>query len=391
MGSAARHDAVFRAHRVLDEHEGREHRVRREHFGRSQTLLGKALSAQGALLDRVALDVMERAFMSSGRPSLGGNVRERIEAAAAVYSDPTLFEQPSRYFRPTGMPREMRVRRLSRLRSGERLRLTFESTYEVFEPGFADRYASYDRNAINKVHFWRHHRRGAPTVICIHSWCGGLLPFEERVFGASTLYRAGLNVALFTMPFHGGRTPSTASFPGQLFPSRDLQRSNEAWGQAVADLRVLMAWLRDEHGVGPIGVTGISLGGYTTALLASIEPSLAFAVPIVAPASFADILWHHGAGRAGRAEAERSGVTVDDMRRLWAVHSPLMRPLAIAKERTLIVWGEGDRVVPSVHQLALWEHWNRPAIRAFSGGHILQFGRLWYIRAIRKWLDRHIL
>jgi len=34
-------------------------------------------------------------------------------------------------------------------------------------------------------------------------------------------------------------------------------------------------------GTGPVGAFGMSLGGYTVALLASVEPQLAFAVPMI--------------------------------------------------------------------------------------------------------------
>jgi pimeloyl-ACP methyl ester carboxylesterase len=241
------------------------------------------------------------------------------------------------------------------------------------------------------VHFWRHAERGRPTVVCVHCWCGGVLRFEEHVFAAASLYRLGFDVALFTMPFHGRRTPPQARLAGQLFPSRNVQRTNEAFGQAVADLRVLMRWLREEQGSGPVGMMGVSLGGYTTALMASLEADLAFAIPLAAPCSFADVLWHHGKGTKALSEAEEAGITLQDLRGIFAVHCPLSHAPKLPPERMLMVWGEGDHIVTPVHQLALWRWAGRPEIYSYPGGHLVHLGRSGYLRRIRSWLRERVL
>ena len=132
-----------------------------------------------------------------------------------------------------------------------------------------------------------------------------------------------------------------------------------------------------------------SLGGYTTALLAGLEPDLVFAIPIVAPSAFSDMIWDHGAGHPNRKYAQEAGVTRQALRTLMAVHSPLIRPRVIPSERAFIVWGRGDRIVPSAHIQALWEHWERPRIHAFTGGHMMHLGRMGrrgYLRHIQSFI-----
>jgi len=332
---------------------------------------------------------MEPVFLSGQSPQMSADVLARMNRAAAIYADPAIFADPASFYRPPTLPDRMEVDSLGTLRGGQRLELRYESTYQTYDPHYRAMYAAYSANATSRVHVWTHEgTRPRPAVICVHTWCGGWLPFEARLFQASALYDLGFDVALFTMPFHGSRTPSQARFPGQLFPNRDLQRTNEAFGQAICDLRVLMSWLRDERHASQVGMIGMSLGGYTSAIMASVEPSLAFAVPIIAPASFADILWGHGANRPARQEAEKNGVTAADLRRVWAVNCPLHYPVLLDRERLLIVWGKGDHIVPSVHQLALWEHWDRPEHHDFPGGHILHFGRARFMRRLHDWL-RH--
>ena len=115
---------------------------------------------------------------------------------------------------------------------------------------------------------------------------GGHHAFEQRVWPVEWLGRLGLDVALFVLPFHGRRADPTRKRPPP-FPGSDPRMTNEGFRQTVADLGDLMYWLR-ARGHPAVGVMGMSLGGYTTALFATVEPELAFAVPIIPLASLAD-------------------------------------------------------------------------------------------------------
>jgi dienelactone hydrolase len=106
-----------------------------------------------------------------------------------------------------------------------------------------------------------------------------------------------------------------------MFPSANVIRTNEAFGQAVSDLRALRAWLEQRGSV--VGVMGMSLGGYTTALWASVDPKLAYAVPWIPAVDMADLMWRHGeesrprrprhAARSGRAAVAALGRVRDPL------------------------------------------------------------------------------
>jgi hypothetical protein len=198
-------------------------------------------------------------------------------------------------------------------------------------------------------------------------------------------------VYFFVQPFHGERKPLEARFSGQLHPSTDLVRTNEGFIQTCQDLRALLAAIIERRGA-PVGMMGSSLGGYTSALIASLDPRLDFVVPIMAPASMAGLMWDHGEGDPFRRHAERRR---HDPRALPPRLGP---PLAahyqpkVPWERRLIVGAADDILVRPVDVDVLWDHWQRPRRFTFTGGHILQVGRRAYVRELARFLrDLHLL
>ena len=109
------------------------------------------------------------------------------------------------------------------------------------------------------------------------------------------------------LPFHGSRNPKSALFHGEFFWSADLVRSFEAVRQSCIDARTLVAWLR-ARATTEVGVTGISLGGSITMVLACVDPTPDYIVPIVSHLHLAEavedapILWRM------KADLERFGV-----------------------------------------------------------------------------------
>lgn len=344
-----------------------------EHGRYDPSVLERVLTWQSRLVDRFALDVMEKAFLFGESLDWSATLPRGLESIRETYGDGELRDNPATFFADPALPRRFDFEKLQDIADGERVRLSFESTYATFDATFCDEFGCHTANGEVSAHLWRHHDLSRPTVLCLHCWCGGYLRLEERIFAARRLYAEGFNVAVVTLPFHGPRTPNEALFSGQFFPSPDLRRTNEAFGQAVSDVRLLTRWLREEGHHGPIGLMGISLGGYVSSLLVSLFGDYDFAVPIIAPASFADILWWHGNDRRARSEFEALGVDREFLRDVWAVHCPLSYDLKIPTERVFIVAGAGDEVVRPAQSLTLWEHWDQPELHWFSGSHLGHF------------------
>jgi pimeloyl-ACP methyl ester carboxylesterase len=128
----------------------------------------------------------------------------------------------------------------------------------------------------------------------------------------------------------------------------------------------------------------MSLGGYTSALLATVEPELAFSVPIIPLASIADFA-RAGGRLVGTEEQQLEQHAA--LEAAYRVVSPLGRPSRIDAERILVLGAEADRITPLAHARRLAAHFDA-RMEIFPGGHLLQFGRAEAFRAVARLLGR---
>ncbi len=234
-----------------------------------------------------------------------------------------------------------------------------------------------------RLEHWQHpaeRRRG--TVLALHGFTMGYPRIDAPVLFASNFFAAGLDVALMTLPQHGARTPSEARFSGERFAVPNAIDFAHGVRRAVHEIRSTVLWLRETTG-DPVGVLGLSLGGYLTALSAGLYDDLDFAIALVPPVCIGDLAWRFQ-GRSLRRG--RPSFDYDELRRNYRLHSPLAHPLRTERERVMIVAGRGDRIVPAEHPHALWEHWGRPTLHWYSGGHLAPFGR----SAVARAMLRHV-
>ena len=219
----------------------------------------------------------------------------------------------------------------------------------------------------------------------IHGFGASPARFNSAFFSLRTFFTEGWDVLMLTLPFHGSRRTHRRSAPnGVDMFAGGFPRLCEAIVHAVHDFRAFVDYLED-RGVPRIGVTGLSLGGYTTGLLAAVEPRLAFAIPN-APVTWmpplADTWFPINVARTllqpiTRMDQELAAAAL-------AIHSPLNYAPALAKDRLMIVAGLGDRLAPPEQALWLWHHWDEPELHWFPGSHILHFGRRGYFDAMRR-------
>ena len=313
---------------------------------------------------------------------------------ADLYGSMAKTHDPTQFFRTP--PKNVKVE-VKRTRFVPRFRpddgacedLRFESPYRSVNPRLRKRYTANKGNRIAHARLWRHHDGPRPTIIAIHGFSADLYQLNEWFFALPWFYKLGCDVALFTLPFHGRRQSRLSPFSGHGFFAGGVSHINEAFGQAVFDFRIFLDWFERERGVRSVGVTGVSLGGFTSALLAAVEPRLRFAIPNVPLASLPDLVMEwEPLGTALRLGLAATTRTLKDARYMCAVTSPLTYPPVLDKDRLFIIGGVGDRLVPPKHSRLLWDHWDRCRIHWFPGSHAIHLDRGAYLRQMRVFFDR---
>jgi pimeloyl-ACP methyl ester carboxylesterase len=221
-----------------------------------------------------------------------------------------------------------------------------------------------------------------PAIIAVHGYMGGHMLLEEATWPVPWLLRRGLDVALPVLPLHAARGGARRGAPP--FPSADPRLTNEGFRQAAYDIRALARMLR-ARGAPHVGVMGVSLGGYTTSLLATIAPEIDFAMPMIPLASIADFAREQG--RLSEDETEEKEQHAALERANWIV-SPLARPPKLAADRILVVAAEHDQITPRRHAQRIATHFGAELL-TIPGGHLLQVGRSDAFRGLARMLERH--
>ncbi len=248
--------------------------------------------------------------------------------------------------------------------------LSFESGYQAHsDDPAADRWNNYDRNHV--AHAWvaRHSGPERPWLICLHGLGTGGPYADFAGFRAEKLHHElGLNLLMPVLPLHGPRKP--AALPIASLLSFDLLDAFHGVSQAVWDTRRLIQWARAQ-GATKIGLYGLSMGSYVSALLAGLDnvDTVIAGIPVC---DIPDLFVHH-APVDQRQEAEDNGVLGVHTRELFELVSPLSVMPHTTLENRFIFAGSDDKVSTPEQAERLWEHWGQPGIRWFAGGHVSFF------------------
>lgn len=266
-----------------------------------------------------------------------------------------------------------------RPKDGECKTLSFDSPFQPVNERLTARYQKHSRNRKAQAQYWRHHGAPRPTICAIHGFMADAYWANSRFLALRWFYERGYDVLLYTLPFHGHRQGVLSPFSGHGFFAGGVCQLNEAVAQSVYDFRIFMDHL-ESKGVEQIGVTGISLGGYTSAILAAVEERLAFVIPNVPVVGMADLLvqWVPSSW-VTRCLMKLNGLDLRELRHRLAVHNPLTYPPRIPKERLMIIGGAGDRMAPPKHARLLWEHWSECRIHWFPGSHVIHLDQGRYL------------
>jgi hypothetical protein len=320
---------------------------------------------------KAALDELFVALELATARLVSGPERRRlgreISQALSLYTARNWLTRPERYHQDP--PPLMEVR-LDPARWPWRTyaHLRFRSGYEPHhgEPG-RSRWLGYRANRTAHAWLLEHPDGPRPWLVCVPGYRMGTPAIDFTGFRARWLHKTmGLNVAIAVLPFHGPRRVFGRS--GDGFLTGDFVDTLHAQAQAVWDVRRLVGWLRENRSE-TVGLYGISLGGYTSALVSSLEHDLACVIAGIPPADFLRLLRAHVPPLLLRG-ARRMGFPLERIDQLLHVISPLALLPRVPVERRFLYAGLADAVAPPDHARDLWEHWGRPRAEWYHGSHI---------------------
>jgi hypothetical protein len=251
---------------------------------------------------------------------------------------------------------------------GDYEHVRFDSRYEPHaDDPYRDTWLDYAGN--HTAHAWLLRRRDGidrPWVIAIHGFGMGA-PWADLP-GLATHWlhqKTDVNVISYVMPLHGPRLDGAHRF--EMF-ARGIPNIIQTEAQAMWDLRRIVSWIRTQSDQ-PIGAYGISLGGYTTALLAGLEPELEFAVPGVPATALENLFIRNLPEEDGAEKSDFWQIARESLQ----VVSPLALQPLVPKKGRFIFGGLLDGLIPMSTVRDLWVHWDRPHITWFEGSHISFF------------------
>ncbi len=321
-----------------------------------------ALVAQ-ALRDEVVLMGL-KARRPISQPRVYERINQEVVAALEFYGNKGWLEKPQGFFGESPPLPDVTVREVEARRRSYH-RVFFDSAYTPHpgEPG-RERWLGYTANSREYALLLRH-PEPRPWLVCVHGTEMGRAAIDLAVFRAWKLHDdLGLNIVIPVLPMHGPRARGLPK--GAVLPGEDVLDDVHATAQAVWDIRRLLSWIRLQEPESLIGLNGLSLGGYIASLVASLEKGLTCAILGVPVADLVELLGRH------------SGFRDDDPRRLTMrlaepigrMVSPLSLTPLVPMRGRFIYAGVADRLVhPREQVIRLWEHWGKPEIVWYPGGH----------------------
>ena len=319
---------------------------------------------------------------SAPNPATLERINNEVLAAQDFYGDKGWLDNSETFFAPPPPPTDVTVRTVNNLGRTYQ-RLFFDSDYEPHagEPG-RERWLSYTGNN-REYGLMLRHREPRPWLVCVHGAEMGRAALDPMIFNAWHLHRdLGLNVVLPVLPMHGPRARGLPKGTG--FPSEDVLNDVHGTAQAVWDIRRLLSWIRAQQPDATIGLNGLSLGGLISSLVASLDDGLTCAILGIPAVDLVDLVGRH-AGLSGHRGLRQTMTLAKPIGRMI---SPLALTPRVPMQGRFIYAGIADRLVHPREQInRLWEHWGKPEIHWYQGGHTGFFRS----RPIERFIDEALV
>ncbi|MFK3811869.1 alpha/beta hydrolase family protein [Bacillus halotolerans] len=163
----------------------------------------------------------------------------------------------------------------------------------------------------------------------------------------------------YSLPYHFEREPENSLYSGELMISANIDRTIESTRQSIVDLRALIHWIKANK-KGPVIIAGVSLGGWVTNLIATLDSQIDVVVSIFYANRLSYSIWNTIPGKFIREELEQNSVTYEDLVKYWNITDPSQALPKVNKDNILLISAKHDQYIDLKDADYLWESWGKP-------------------------------
>ncbi|MFA1512701.1 alpha/beta hydrolase [Priestia aryabhattai] len=244
-----------------------------------------------------------------------------------------------------------------------------ENGYSIGEFGFESLIPSGDHpNDYVRGESFLNEVGNKPNVIFVHGWRMKGFDRVKKIFHDSIMNNLGWNMYYYTLPYHLERQPEASLYSGEFMVSANINRTVESTRQAIVDLRALIQWMKNNK-QGPVIIIGVSLGGFISNLVATLESEIDALVSIFYSNRLSYSIWNTIPGKYIRRDLESHGVNYNNLVKYWELIEPNQALPKINKENILLISAKHDQYVHIQDADLLWESWGKPTRYVYNCGH----------------------
>ncbi len=283
---------------------------------------------------------------------------------ASTHDADQIFKQA-----PPILASEVRSHIKKKLHDGHIIEALAPNKFEPINPYFKESYWNYHAHKNIQFELWQHNGTARPTYIFMHGYNADDFRVNHIIFSAKKLYNDGFNICFMVLPFHNGKFSLKTSIWN--FFGHGPAYTSEVFANAVSNCRSLISYLLEQNIASDIGIGGISLGGFVSSLVLSVDARVKSAILLApvynAPDIFMD--WFPLRGLFEKILSEEK-ISFSEFRHAYAVCNALTFEPKIDTRNIAILSGTLDLIAMPKHVRLLGEHWKQCDIYWLDYSHV---------------------